>query len=111
MFTLLIKRVYKWIANRLINRLWVRLSLAFILVTQLSVFVVAVMARASVNNEFQRYVYVARVNQTSSTLNTFFSETGSWNGVDKLLTLLGMPVRVAATPHNSGEAGSRQVPL
>ncbi|MHB8627061.1 MAG: sensor histidine kinase [Aggregatilineales bacterium] len=91
---MLTKRLYKWIVHRLMNRLWVRLSLAFILVTQLSVFVVAVMARASVNTEFQSYIYVSRVNQISSALSMFYSETGSWNGVDKmLLTLLTTPMR------------------
>lgn len=103
---MLTKRLHQWVVNRLLNRLWVRLSVAFILVTQLSVFVVAVMARASVNTEFQRYVYVASVRQTSSALSAFYSETGSWNGVDKLLTLLATPVKASDQPIEVGASSS-----
>jgi hypothetical protein len=76
--------LYRFVTRRLLNRLWVRLSLAFILVTQLSVFIVAVLAQRTVSGEFQQYVYVSGVNQTSVILRAFYNQSGNWNGVDKL---------------------------
>src|SRR5258707_12492348 len=68
------------------NRLWVRLTLAFIVVTQLSVFVVVVLADSSVNGEFRRYVFFSGAVQTSDVLVQYYQKTGSWIGVDKLFT-------------------------
>src|SRR5258708_5841898 len=42
--------------NRVWNRLWVRLTVAFIVVTQLSIFVVAALANWTVTGEFRTYV-------------------------------------------------------
>src|SRR5258708_38101347 len=67
------------------NRLWVRLSVAFIVVTQLSVFVMIVLADHSVNGEFRRYVFFSGVNQTSAALVRYYNVAGSWSGVDKVL--------------------------
>src|SRR5438132_5467930 len=69
------------------NRLWVRLSLAFIVVTQLSVFVVVVLADHSVNGEFRRYVFFSAANQTSAALVRYYNAAGSWSGVDKVLAV------------------------
>src|SRR5258708_27994171 len=82
------------------NRLWVRLSLAFIVVTQLSVFVMIVLADQGVNGEFRRYVFFSGVNQTSAALVRYYNVAGSWSGVDKIL----------AAGHESGSSGQASQP-
>ncbi len=68
------------------DRLWVRLSLAFILVTQLSIFIVAALADASVNGAFQRYVMISSSGQITDSLIQFYDQTGSWTGVESVLS-------------------------
>src|SRR5579859_5486382 len=68
------------------NRMWVRLSLAFIVVTQLSVFVVVALAYTGVNGEFRRYIFFSGAMQTSDVLVQYYQKTGSWSGVDQLFT-------------------------
>jgi signal transduction histidine kinase len=68
------------------NRLWIRLSLALIVVTQLSIFIVAYLTDRSVNGEFTRYVLISRVDSTSNRLIRYYSQTGNWGGVGGVLT-------------------------
>jgi signal transduction histidine kinase len=67
------------------NRLWIRLSLALIVVTQLSIFIVAYLADRSVNGEFSRYVFVSNVDSTSNRLITYYSQAGNWGNVADVL--------------------------
>jgi two-component system, OmpR family, sensor kinase len=70
-----------------VNRLWVRLSLAFVFVAVISALAVAVLATSVASNQFQQYV--ARRDALSQSglldsLSAFYETTGSWNGVEQV---------------------------
>lgn len=76
------------------NRLWVRLSLAFLLVTLIGVGVVAAAANWSAGNQFRQYL--ARQDSLAESglrdaLAGYFDQTGNWNGVDAVFTAFGGP--------------------
>jgi len=75
------------------NRLWIRLSVAFVTITLLSVLVIATLADSSVNTEFTRFMVVSQVAQTSGQLVQYYDSHGGWAGVDKVLPFLtaGLP--------------------
>ena len=68
------------------NRLWVRLTLSFIIITQVSIVVVVLAALNSVNFELQRYMVQQSVSVPGSKddLVVFFQRKGDWAGVGKL---------------------------
>src|SRR5689334_7636924 len=72
------------------NRLWIRLTLAFIVVTQFSIFVVAALADSSVNGEFRQYVIqrdTSELGGTAQRLTVFYNQSGgTWTGVEKIMT-------------------------
>src|ERR1041384_7174875 len=71
------------------NRLWIRLTLAFIVVTQFSIFVVAALADSSVNGEFRQYVIqrdTSELGGTAARLTVFYNQSGgTWTGVEKVM--------------------------
>jgi signal transduction histidine kinase len=73
--------------NMTINRLWIRLTIAFIIVTQLSIVVVAALANSSISGEFRRYIIrkdvVASGAESGSVL--LYSQVGTVTGVKPLL--------------------------
>lgn len=80
------------------NRLWVRLTLAFVAVTLVGVSVVALLVDWTADRDFRQYV--ARRDMLVQTgvldsLATFYREAGNWNGVEQVLTASG----------RSGQAG------
>jgi two-component system OmpR family sensor kinase/two-component system sensor histidine kinase BaeS len=74
------------------NRLWVRLSLAFVFVAVSSALAVAVLATSVASNQFQQYV--ARRDALSQTglldsLAAFYQATGNWDGVEQVFAQYG----------------------
>jgi len=68
------------------NRLWVRLTLAFGLVTLVAVFVAAVLVNRQISTQFRRFV---AHNQMADSLlvddlTTYYVTHGSWEGVENL---------------------------
>ena len=73
------------------NRLWVRLSIAFVFVAVISALAVAVLATSVASNQFQQYV--ARRDLLAQTgdldnLATYFEANGTWAGVEPVLAQL-----------------------
>ena len=70
------------------NRLWVRLSLAFVFVAVISALAVAVLATSVASNQFQQYV--ARRDLLAQTgilqnLAAYYEANGTWAGVESVL--------------------------
>ena len=73
------------------NRLWVRLSIAFVFVAVISALAVAVLATSVASNQFQQYV--ARRDLLAQTgvlddLATYYETNGTWAGVEPVLAQL-----------------------
>jgi signal transduction histidine kinase len=71
------------------NRLWLRLTLAFVAITLVGVFSVAVLADISASQAFRRYVERQDVMVQSGLLDNlarFYQRTGSWNGVEEVFS-------------------------
>ena len=70
------------------NRLWVRLSIAFVFVAAISALAVAVLATSVASSQFQQYV-ARRDTLTQSglldSLAAYYETTGSWRGVEAVL--------------------------
>ncbi|HLY27283.1 MAG TPA: HAMP domain-containing sensor histidine kinase [Aggregatilineales bacterium] len=79
------------------NRLWVRLSLAFIVVAQVAIIVVVLFALGTANSELQRYVVRRTVPGGPEELVAFFERNGSWNGVANLFSVATTPSAVSGT--------------
>jgi signal transduction histidine kinase len=74
-----------------VNRLWVRLSLAFVFVAVISALAVAVLATTVASNQFQQYV--ARRDLLAQTgvlddLAVYYETNGTWAGVESVLVQL-----------------------
>ena len=68
-----------------VNRLWVRIALAFALMAVLSAGVVAVFANRGLGAQFQRYLGQSRITEfgLQETLSEYYAQRGSWAGVDE----------------------------
>jgi signal transduction histidine kinase len=74
------------------NRLWVRLSIAFVFVAVISALAVAVLATSVTSNQFQQYVARRDALTQSGLLDTlaaYYEATNSWNGVEAALAPYG----------------------
>ena len=70
------------------NRLWFRLTLAFIFVALISAAVVAIVATTSADNQFREYLNRRDTLAQSGLLTEladFYQRTGSWTGADAIL--------------------------
>jgi signal transduction histidine kinase len=70
------------------SRLWVRLSLAFLLVAWLAVGVIALVVRTTTEESFRHYLNRRAASsdaETISALEDYYAEHGSWEGVEPLL--------------------------
>jgi hypothetical protein len=70
------------------NRLWVRLTLAFIFVALISAAVVAVLATTSADNQFREYLNRRDTLAQSgllTDLSNYYQRTGSWTGAESIL--------------------------
>jgi len=71
-----------------VNKLWVRLTLAFTLVTLVTVGVVAVLSNQMTGVEFRQYVMHSEMRMPGSMLEQlpeYYRQQGSWEGVEDLL--------------------------
>jgi len=71
-----------------VSRLWVRLTLAFLLISLAAISVVAVLSLNATNSQFRRYVVASGSGAQSgavAALTGYYEQTGSWEGVDGLL--------------------------
>ncbi len=85
------------------NRLWVRLTLAFIFVALISAAVVAIVATTSADNQFREYLNRRDTLAQSGLLTEladFYQRTGSWTGADAILANF--------SPNESGHQGGGQ---
>jgi len=83
------------------NRLWVRLTIALVLVTLISVIIVAVLANVTATTQFRQFVSRQdAINQARLTeaLAEYYQTNGSWDGVT---TVLATENRILATPNAS----------
>ena len=76
------------------NRLWVRLTFAFVAVTLIGVAAVALLTDWSAGNEFRQYL--ARQDSLAQSgvlddLATFYQQNGNWNGVAGMLANSSVP--------------------
>lgn len=89
------------------NRLWVRLTAAFVVVTLVGVGTVALLAAWNASNQFRQYVYqqdeLAQKDLTDE-LAAFYQQRGSWDGVGSALAPFGRPGphRRPAGPYERG---------
>jgi two-component system OmpR family sensor kinase len=79
-----------------VNRLWVRLTLAFVLVTLVGVSTVALLTNQSASSQFRHYL--ARSEMTSwgslaDDLAAYYERQGSWDGVEVVFGELGEPMQ------------------
>ncbi len=75
------------------NRLWVRLTLAFVAVTLVGVATVALLADWSAGSEFRQYVARQDALAQSGVLDdlaTYYQQKGSWDGVASVLANLSI---------------------
>ncbi len=89
------------------NKLWLRLSLSLLLVTLLVIAAVALVVWSSVEASFSQYVNFSNATRFGtdlvSQLERYYSEQGSWQGVQSLLPERG---RGEGTGSGSGAGGS-----
>lgn len=73
----------------MMNRLAIRLSLAFLLVAMLAIGAIAIIVRTTTENSFRSYVNQRNApifsDQNITELETYYAENGSWEGVESLL--------------------------
>ncbi len=73
------------------NRLWVRLSLAFALVTLVGVGVAALLANYQITTQFRHFVMGSRMAEmVLPALTDHYARTGSWENVEATLATLPM---------------------
>ncbi|MEP7289051.1 MAG: HAMP domain-containing sensor histidine kinase [Chloroflexota bacterium] len=75
--------------KHLTKRLWVRLTLSFVIVTQVSIVLVAVLANSTISGDFRLYIVRKTVpveDTLPADLVTFYERNGSWQGVASVLT-------------------------
>lgn len=72
------------------NRLWVRLTLAFLAIALLTAAIVALLSARSTGAQFQRYVaHSMLAGDVAQNLITYYRVHGSWDGVEAVLAELG----------------------
>jgi signal transduction histidine kinase len=84
------------------NRLWVRLTLAFVVVAVLGIGLASLLANLAIDNEFRSFVGRSEANLQNSDLATklvsYYTEHQSWDGVDTILIPAKPPVGGAPQP-------------
>ncbi len=74
------------------NRLWVKLSLAFLAISLAAIGVVAVLSARATREQFRQYVVASGMAGQSGwaqILTEYYAEQGSWAGVEAVLAQLG----------------------
>lgn len=75
------------------NKLWVRLALAFGAVTIIGILVAGLLANRQVNVQFRRFVARDRIINSPlvTTLAGYYAQNGSWVGIETLFDDMGRP--------------------
>jgi two-component system OmpR family sensor kinase len=70
-----------------VNKLWVRLTLAFGAVTLTGLVIAAVLANGQVSSQFRRFVFNDQLMSSArlATLAEYYAQNGSWQGVERVL--------------------------
>jgi two-component system OmpR family sensor kinase len=74
------------------NRLWVRLTLAFVLITLVGVSTVALLANLSASSQFRHYLARSQMmgwGDLTNDLAAYYRRQGSWDGVEDVLGDMG----------------------
>jgi len=74
--------------NRLLNRLWVRLTLALGLVTLVGVGMVALLTNIQAAEQFRQYVAgqdIANYSSLLDSIQAFYAKNGTWQGVSDVM--------------------------
>jgi signal transduction histidine kinase len=77
------------------NKLWVRLTLAFVLVTLVGVSTVALLANRSASSQFRRYLARSEMmswGNLADDLAAYYERQGSWDGVEVVFEDAGGPM-------------------
>jgi two-component system OmpR family sensor kinase/two-component system sensor histidine kinase BaeS len=93
------------------NRLWVRLTLAFVAITLVGIAVVAIIADWSANNIFRQYLARQDALAQSGVLEslaTYYQQRGTWDGVDAMLVNANL---VVPRGRGQGASGRGRPPL
>jgi signal transduction histidine kinase len=92
-----------------VNRLWVKLTLAFVAVALAAVGVVAVLAARTTGAEFQEYVVSTGMMAQASyadALVEYYAANGSWAGVEAVLSQFGPGMGMGMGRGRGGQAAS-----
>ncbi|RMF03844.1 MAG: HAMP domain-containing protein [Chloroflexi bacterium] len=91
------------------NRLWVRLSLAFGLVTLTAVIIAALLANFQVSTDFRRYIMHNQMMESTllPPLADYYAQNGSWAGVESVLDSVRGPGMGMGRGSGNGQ-GQRQ---
>jgi two-component system OmpR family sensor kinase/two-component system sensor histidine kinase BaeS len=84
------------------NRLWVRLTLAFVFVALISAAAVAIFANLSADSQFRQYLARRDVLAQSGVIDelaAWYQQAGNWSGVDAILSRF--------TPNESGRGAGQ----
>src|SRR5512141_3066113 len=76
------------------NRLWVRLSLAFVFVALISAAAVAVLASTSADTQFRQFLARRDMLEQSGLIDqlaAFYQRASNWNGVNEVLANFSSP--------------------
>jgi two-component system OmpR family sensor kinase len=82
--------------NGAMNRLWVRLTLAFVLVILVGVSTVALLANLSASSQFRRYLIHNEMmgwDNLADDLAAYYERHGSWDGVEGVFGGAGGPMQ------------------
>jgi two-component system OmpR family sensor kinase/two-component system sensor histidine kinase BaeS len=91
------------------NRLWVRLTFAFVAITLLSVGIVALLANNAATSQFQAYLTNQEMmNQAGQVeaLAAYYQQNGGWDGADALLETGGTGMMGMGRGRGNGRAAS-----
>jgi two-component system OmpR family sensor kinase/two-component system sensor histidine kinase BaeS len=95
-----------------VNRLWLKLTLAFLAISLAAIGIVAVLSARATGQQFRQYVVASGMmgSQPALTwsLTEYYATSGSWDGVDELLAQLspgGMGMGMGMGRGGTGAAG------
>lgn len=87
------------------NRLWLKLSLAFLAISLAAIGVVALLSARATGEQFRQYVVASGMGGQpawAQTLTAFYATNGSWAGVDDVLAQIGPGGMGRGRPSASG---------
>ena len=95
----------------ILDRLWVRLTIAFTLVILGSVSIIAILGSQQTEESFRQYVVHSELlvsGQALDTLEAYYQQNGSWEGVGSILQGGSLLLLAQQTPRNPWEPIDRR---